>query len=242
MLESDLGIEASFRNSHVYTTYLKDDRIAVRSDSGIVTLTGTVANASHRPMAAYTAEALPGVREVDNRIKVTGPAEGENIDAWIRSKIVTVLASHRSVSAGETDVEVENGVVTLRGVASSDAQRALTVEYAADIQGVTVVKNEMTVADDGSGPERTGMELIDDASVTAKSKMALLLHRSTSGLHTTVEVSEGVVTLGGEARNDAEKDLASKLVADIKGVNRVVNEMSIDKTAYTSNQAPTPER
>jgi len=39
-----------------------------------------------------------------------------------------------------------------------------------------------------------------------------------------------VVTLSGEARNAAEKDLVSKLVKDIKGVNTVENEMTIGES------------
>jgi osmotically-inducible protein OsmY len=52
-------------------------------------------------------------------------------------------------------------------------------------------------------------------------------HRSTSALHTTVSTSDGVVTLSGIAKNDAEKSLVTKLVTDIKGVNRVNNNMTI---------------
>ena len=39
----------------------------------------------------------------------------------------------------------------------------------------------------------------------------------------------GVVTLGGNAKNAAEKDLVTKLVSDISGVKSVVNNMTIVK-------------
>jgi len=55
----------------------------------------------------------------------------------------------------------------------------------------------------------------------------LLYHRSTSALNTTVETKEGVVTLAGKAKNAAEKDLATKLVSDVHGVKKVVNNMTI---------------
>jgi osmotically-inducible protein OsmY len=70
-------------------------------------------------------------------------------------------------------------------------------------------------------------ESIDDASITAQVKMTLLYHRSTSAVNTTVETKEGMVELGGKARNAAEKDLASKLVSDVYGVKRVVNTMIV---------------
>jgi hyperosmotically inducible periplasmic protein len=77
---------------------------------------------------------------------------------------------------------------------------------------------------------RTAGEKIDDASITAQVKMALLFHRSTSALQTKVETKHGVVTLGGKARNAAEKDLVSKLVTDIKGVKSVNNRMTIEES------------
>ena len=66
-------------------------------------------------------------------------------------------------------------------------------------------------------------EKIDDASITAQVKMALLTHRSTSAVKTSVSTKEGIVTLSGNAQNAAEKDLVTKLTSDIFGVNSIVN-------------------
>jgi osmotically-inducible protein OsmY len=117
--------------------------------------------------------------------------------------------------------------VTLTGEASSVAQKELTTEYAMDIEGVKDVKNEMTVAGTSEPAERTLDEKIDDASITAQVKMALLTHHSTSAINTKVDTRNGEVTLGGIAKNDAEKALVGKLVADIKGVTSVKNQMTI---------------
>jgi osmotically-inducible protein OsmY len=57
----------------------------------------------------------------------------------------------------------------------------------------------------------------------------LLSHRSTGVLRTKVETTDGVVTLAGQARNAAEKDLATKLVEDVHGVKSVVNNMTIEE-------------
>ena len=58
--------------------------------------------------------------------------------------------------------------------------------------------------------------------------MTLLYHRSTSALNTKVKTKNGVVTLGGKAKNAAEKELAAKLVNDVKGVKSVNNRMTIE--------------
>jgi osmotically-inducible protein OsmY len=132
------------------------------------------------------------------------------------------------VSAAKTEVDVKDGIVTLRGHAISQAQKELTTEYARDVEGVKDVKNEMIVSQTSKKTSRTMGEKIDDASLTALVKLTLLNHRSTSVLNTTVATKRGMVTVGGKARNAAEKDLVSKLVTDINGVKGVNNRMTIE--------------
>jgi hyperosmotically inducible periplasmic protein len=55
----------------------------------------------------------------------------------------------------------------------------------------------------------------------------LLSHSSTSSIHTGVTTTDGVVTLSGIAKNDAEKSLVTKLATDINGVTSVINNMTI---------------
>jgi hyperosmotically inducible periplasmic protein len=85
----------------------------------------------------------------------------------------------------------------------------------------------MTIATNPAIPSETTGDKIDDASITAEVKSSLLSHRSTSALNTKVETTDGVVTVSGIAKNDAEKSLVTKLVTDINGVNSVINNMTI---------------
>ena len=61
--ETDNRIESAFKKTYVYKTYLKDEHIKISSKDGAVTLSGTVADETHKPMAQDTAEALPGSQE-----------------------------------------------------------------------------------------------------------------------------------------------------------------------------------
>jgi len=164
---------------------------------------------------------------VDNQLKVKGESHAEHSDGWVSTKVKTTLLYHRNVSAIHTDVYVKDGIVSLRGEASSQAQKELTTEYAKDVEGVKEVKNEMTVAKNPPKPNQTLGEKIDDASITAQVKSSLLSHRSTSAVKTKVVTTDGVVTLSGIARNAAEKSLVTKLVTDIEGVSSVINNMTI---------------
>ncbi|HXI69032.1 MAG TPA: BON domain-containing protein [Verrucomicrobiae bacterium] len=225
--DTDDRIESSAAKSYVFKTYLKDDAIKTESENGIVTLTGTVADASHKSLAENTVASLPGVKSVDNQLKITGEQPAEHSDAWITTKVKSALLYHRNVSGTGTTVYTKDGVVILQGVADSLAQKELTTEYALDIDHVKSVNNQMTIAKTPATPKETMGEKIDDASITASVKSSLLSHRSTSAVHTSVSTMDGVVTLSGVAKNDAEKSLVTKLATDINGVTSVINNMTI---------------
>ncbi len=222
----DDQIVSSAKKSYVFKNYLKNDDIKVQSKDGAVTLTGTVSEESHKSLAQETVAGLPGVKSVDNKLEVKGESPAANSDAWIMIKVKTALLFHRSVSAGTT-VDVKGSVVTLRGDATSQAQKDLTTEYAKDVDGVKDVKNEMVVSKTTKKAETTGGK-IDDASITGLVKMTLLYHRSTSALNTSVTTKNGVVTLTGKAKNAAEKDLAAKYASDVHGVKSVNNRMTVE--------------
>ena len=225
--ETDDRIESAFTKSYVYKTYLKDEKIKISSKDGAVTLSGAVWTDSHKPMAQDTAEALPGVKSVDNKIELKGDQPAENSDTWISIKVKSALLYRRNVSGTKTEVFVKDGIVTLKGEAANQAQKELTGEYAKDIVGVKGIVNEMTVSATPVKPTETVRENIDDGSITAQVKASLLSHRATGVLRTKVETTDGVVTLSGQARNAAEKALVTKLVEDINGVKSVVNNMTI---------------
>jgi hyperosmotically inducible periplasmic protein len=150
-------------------------------------------------------------------------------------KVKAALLYRRNVSGTKTEVYVKDGVVTLKGVAATQAQRDLTTEYAKDIDGVKGVENEIAVSANLDTRGETSGEKIDDASITAEVKGSLLSHRSTSVLNTKVTTNNGVVTVSGKARNEAEKALVTKLVSDVNGVQSVVNSMTVEATVSSIN-------
>ena len=236
----DDRIESSARKSYIFKIYLKDDDIKIQSKDGAVTLTGTVSEESHKSLARETVTGLPGVKTVDDKLEVKGAPPTPNSDAWIRDKVKVTLLFHRSVNASTTEIDVKDGIVTLRGDANSQEQKELTTEYAQDVEGVKDVKNEMILTKAAilnDYPElkkstkkktRTIGEKIDDASITAQVKITLLFHRSTNALNTKVETKRGVVTLYGKASNAAELNRVTKLAKDVNGVKGVKNRMAIE--------------
>lgn len=228
-------IGTTARQSYVFRSFLKGDDIQMLYENGVVTLIGTVSDESHRALARETVASLPGVAEVKSKLKEKGEIPAVNTDAWLIAQVKSTLWFHQNVNASEIEVIARDGTVTLCGKATSVAQKNLATEYARDVEGVTKVKNEMTVFDitppaagKPLGQKKEDVEFIDDASVTGLVKTTLLYHRSTRGLKITVETKEGVVRLEGKTKSWAEKYLISKLVTDVHGVKMVFNNMTVE--------------
>jgi len=220
---TDRKIEDAAKASYNYRTVL-EDHVKVKARDGVVTLTGTVQDTADKALAEDTVENLPGVTTVQNNITVLSTYP-EHSDSWMALKIRGRLLVKANVSATNTNVTVNDGAVVLTGTADNIAQKELTTAYAKDIDGVKTVTNDLVVSEKAPGP--TVGEKIDDASITAQVKYALLSHKSTSALKTTVTTNDGVVHVSGDANSDAEKSLVTKLAQDVRGTKSVTNDMLV---------------
>lgn len=221
---TDRKIEEAAKASYNYRTVL-DSPVKVTASDGVVTLTGVVRDNEEKALAADTVENLPGVSSVKNDLTIKS-VYPEKSDAWIAFKIRSRLLMKGNVSATATKVSVQDGAVTLGGMADNLAQKELTEVYAREIDGVKSVRNRIDVKAKPASAETTG-EKIDDASITSQVKSALLGHKATSALKTKVTTTDGVIVIAGEAGSAAEKALVTKLAEDVRGTKSVNNTMTV---------------
>ena len=219
---SDARIEQAAKSSYNYRTVLKDE-VNVKSQNGVVTLTGVVQDKEEKTLAADTIENLPGVNRVRNEITIKSDYP-EHSDGWIAFKIRSDLLVKSNVSMSSTKVDVQDGYVTLTGTANTQAQRELTEAYVKSIDGVRGIKNQIRIEGDATFVDNNQ---IDDASITTQVKHAISTHKSTSSLRTKVSTTDGVVRISGDAKNDSEKSLVTKLATDVRGTKSVTNDMVV---------------
>jgi osmotically-inducible protein OsmY len=118
---------------------------------GVVTLTGTADNMAQKDLTAAYAKDIDGVKSVNNEIVVnatagSAPTVGDKMDdASITSQVKFALLSHKSTSALKTKVTTNDGVVSISGEASSDAEKSFAGKLAGDVRGVKSVNNQMIV-------------------------------------------------------------------------------------------------
>jgi osmotically-inducible protein OsmY len=222
--ETDRKIEDAAKASYNYRTVL-ENHVNVQASDGVVTLTGTVGDTDLRTLAGDTVSNLPGVTRVDNQIALD-TAVVEHSDAWISIELRTQLLVRCLVNASTTTVRVKDGVVTLTGGADNLTQKELTGEYAKEIDGVKLLKNDLVV-NAAPAPAPTDDELSDDASISSEVKYLLFTHRETSAFKPKVTTTDGCVLITGEAASEAGKSLASKLAGSVRRVMAVTNNMTV---------------
>ena len=163
--------------------------------------------------------------EVPNTTKSKSTV-GEKIDdTVITTQVKMALMKESSTATLGTDVSTTNGVVLLQGTVQDNTERDMTTKVAASVQGVKSVENEMKVTNELTS---TVSERLEDSAITTKVKMALTLHASTGALRTSVTTTDLVVTVSGKAKNKAEKELVTKVVEDVEGVKKVINNMTVE--------------
>jgi hyperosmotically inducible protein len=74
---------------------------------------------------------------------------------------------------------------------------------------------------------RTLSTSIHDATTTASVKIALAFEPGVRAMDVNVDTNRGTVTLHGEVRTEAERQLATKVAEDVSGVKEVVNELHV---------------
>ncbi len=71
---------------------------------------------------------------------------GETVsDQWIHTKVKSSLVAEPKVAARNINVDVDHGVVTLKGVVSSGEERAAAVNTARAVHGVRKVIDKLHV-------------------------------------------------------------------------------------------------
>lgn len=135
-------------------------------------------------------------------------------DLTIKSNIFTLLNNIPNLNGANVEVTVFNGIVLLLGQVPTDAIKNQLANQVANIQGVVVVYNQLTV-----GENVAFSRFADDAWITSKVKANMV--GQVNPLHFKVVTQQGVVYLLGQV-TQSEGDQAAAVAAQTSGVQKVV--------------------
>ena len=170
---TDSWITMKVHSQFVPEDALEDSDIDVETKAGVVTLTGTVETAAGKSRAAAIAKATDGVKSVNDRLRIVpddddvaaapgaaGAAAREGAretreagrkaggtvsDGWLTSKIYSQFITEDALEDSDIDVDVEKGVVTLKGSVATKAGATRAAQIAEQTDGVKSVRNNLRV-------------------------------------------------------------------------------------------------
>ncbi len=152
------------------------------------------------------------------------------MDEQIKKDIVDQLYWDTRVDASDVTVEVESGVATLGGSIDSVVARNAAVDDASSIIGVVGVRDDIEVR----LPE--SLAIPTDDEIRANAENVLEWSISVDATDIEVEVTNGQVVLRGTVQTYWEKVDAELMVAPLKGVLAVHNEVTVVPTQAVADE------
>ena len=149
----DAWIDGKAETTLLLNTNLNSFDINTDVHDGNVTLTGKVNSSVDKSLAGELIKSLDGVKDVNNELSVMKQHSDKDSkdlsDSLTDSKVATVVKTRllfsADVSGSDINVDVANGVVTLKGTVSSDAERDLALTIAKNTDDVKDVVDELRV-------------------------------------------------------------------------------------------------
>ena len=191
---------------------------------GVVTLTGTVELYSDKEDADKRAHHRKNVKAVQNMIEVAGPAVD---DVQLRNKLAEKLAYDR-VGYGTTafnalTIGVQNGVVTLGGVAYGPTDKDSALSLVSNYPGVKDVVDNIEVAP--TSPMDDRIRLAEARAIYGAPQLNKYALDPAKPIRITVV--NGNVTLSGVVDNQGDKDVANIRANGVPGVFKVINNLQV---------------
>ena len=237
----DAWVTTKVKMSLLTTEGVSATKVSVDTVDGRVTLYGSVPTEAEKAKAEQVAKQIDGATQVRNLLQVVAPkheAKTSATDAQVEKSVKASLKADPALKDSSITVKsVDAGVVLLAGKAQtlSDAYRA--VEVTAGVRGVRRVASEIqspdTLADaelwrDGAYDKKAyETSAARDTWITTAAKMRLIANTNTPGFDINVDTNNGIVTLFGVVRSEAQKKGAETEVRKVGGVKNVVNDLQI---------------
>jgi hyperosmotically inducible periplasmic protein len=195
---------------------------------GVVTLTGTVDVYANKEDAEHKIHHKKGVVAVSNQIVVGGPASETPVsDIELRNKLAEKLAYDR-VGYGTTafnsfTIGVQNGVVTLGGVAYGPTDKDSAVSLVSHYPGVRDVVDNIEVAPVSPNDDRIRLA----AARAIYGFPSLNKYAIDPAKPIRITVVNGNITLTGVVDNQADKDAAGIRANGVPGAFKVTNDLQV---------------
>jgi len=213
---TDAELELNVTDELAWDPKVDSEEIAVSTDSGTVTLRGTVGSFPQKREAGKAAQRVYGVLAVHNDLDVRILDEKRHEDADLRGDVLQALMLDALVP-NTIDANVKGGLVTLTGTAEWQYQRDEAEFIAGNVASVTDIENDVYL----TSPTPYAGDVED--SIKKAMKRDAKLDAENIG----VETVNGTAILTGTVRSWAEHDSAVQAAWAAPGVTDVDDRLGI---------------
>lgn len=142
-------------------------------------------------------------------------------DEIIQKNVMEELKWVPSLNASEVGVAVKNGIVTLSGIVSSYPQKIRAERAVSKIAGVRGIAEDIMVKLNVSDTR-------SDSEIAQTVLKELEWHSAVNIDKVKIFVEDAVVTLEGSVNWDYQRKSASKVLAPVKGIKTIINNIKIE--------------
>lgn len=190
--------------------------IGVWARNGVVTLSGHVPSFGEKRAAERAAGQVKGVKAIVDEIAIERAGICQTGDEQLAERAFARLASNRSIPMERIHLNVEKGVVTLRGEVDGQSQRQAAQECLNALESVREVINEITLK-----------HAVEPGEVRDKIHEALARVAPTVADRIGVMAEGSRITLVGTVPSWHEKGLAESAAWSVPGVTEVVDDIAV---------------
>ncbi len=141
-------------------------------------------------------------------------------DTAITAKVKATLMGEGSLKKSKIRVTTTNGVVTLKGSASSSDAKSAAETAAKSVEGVKSVDNNLSTPGSSKTVSKT-KQAVSDSWITTKVKSEILADSLSKGFEVSVTTIDGMVALKGALPNQDAIDHVKDIAQGVEGVKSV---------------------
>jgi osmotically-inducible protein OsmY len=218
-MKGDAIIKLHIEKALKSNTLLGQTKIAVEVVNGNTLLSGYADKYYKKEMARKIAKEVQGVKTVSEKIAIVLNDTDKCSDSEIETNITERFIKNFGNSHKDIKIIIQDGNVWLEGLLKWKYQKDLAKECIMDVQGITGIENNIITPEQ---PKSTIDEkdvyaaIYGDSSITTDIKIEIIGHR---------------VVLKGKVFNIEQKNLITRLVRNVSGVQEIENFLTVDRAS-----------
>lgn len=168
--------------------------------------------------------------QVHHETKAEAKTDDKAPDVVILSRLKAKFIADDRLNDTKINVDVNNGIVTLKGVVNNQQEADAAKQIASQDPDVKGVESQLTVAKTAKPEDDVvdrGQERADNTGTSAKVRAKLIADDMLNDTNIKVTSLNDAIVLEGSVKTRAQSQRATRLAREVQGVKRVVNKIVV---------------